>query len=199
MGREIRRVPISWEHPRDRRGNYIPLYDETYERARETWLDGLQQWLAGTHPELLRSPELSEMDYWEWCGGPPDRESYRPRWTDDQELGYQIYETVSEGTPVSPVFPTTEALVGWLLKNGHSEQAARRFIEWGSVPSLIVVRDGAGRAEILSDIEVAEAFGANANPNANPASRGDGWLSRSARIRAPTVCRSSCSLSMRPV
>jgi len=33
MGREIRRVSEGWEHPKDARGNYQPLYDEDFEGA----------------------------------------------------------------------------------------------------------------------------------------------------------------------
>ena len=47
MGREIRRVPANWQHPKDGHGDYIPMYgricytaDEIKEGLREGWLDG---------------------------------------------------------------------------------------------------------------------------------------------------------------
>lgn len=34
MGREVRRVPAEWQHPKDERGRYIPLFDgKDYERS----------------------------------------------------------------------------------------------------------------------------------------------------------------------
>ena len=28
MGREVRKVPGDWQHPKDEKGHYIPLFDE---------------------------------------------------------------------------------------------------------------------------------------------------------------------------
>ena len=41
MGREIRRVPKGWEHPRDEGGKYIPMFDQSYDDAAKEWLEGL--------------------------------------------------------------------------------------------------------------------------------------------------------------
>jgi hypothetical protein len=60
----------------------------------------------------------------------------------DQALsGFQIYENVTEGTPISPVFPTEAALEQWLVSQGHSLEAARKFIQWGHAPSLVINTD----------------------------------------------------------
>ena len=70
--------------------------------------------------------------------------------------GYQIWETVSEGSPVSKVYPTEEAFMEYLTKElGHKEEAARKFIEIGSVPSFILTAD----RRILSNISTLEATG----------------------------------------
>lgn len=50
MGREVRRVPANWEHPKDERGNFIPLFSSfTYNEAeiREGLRDG---WLKNEPP-----------------------------------------------------------------------------------------------------------------------------------------------------
>jgi len=46
--------------------------------------------------------------------------------------GLQVWETVSEGSPVSPVFANEDTLVQWLVGEGYSEPAARSFAthEW---------------------------------------------------------------------
>lgn len=53
--------------------------------------------------------------------------------------GWQVWETVSDGSPVSPVFATSEELVAWLMAQGTSETAARNFIESKWCPSALVV------------------------------------------------------------
>ena len=127
MGREIRRVPPNWEHPRDRRGNYQPLHDEEYETAAKKWVDAFLKWENGKDPDR---EEYETRYYWDWAGGPPDEEYYRPAFT-DEPTHYQIYETVSEGTPTSPVFATLDEMKGWLIREGYSETAAAKFVEYG--------------------------------------------------------------------
>lgn len=53
--------------------------------------------------------------------------------------GYQVWETVSEGSPVSPVFATADGLEHYLVNtSGHSRESARAFIESGWVPSMVI-------------------------------------------------------------
>jgi hypothetical protein len=128
MGREIRRVPLDWEHPKED-GKYLALYDKTYEDAKAEWLAGLASWQNGTHPDLIDNPEFQKKyEYWEWSTGPPNRESYRPEFTSDP-VGYQIYETVSEGTPASPVFATEEEIIEYLVAQGYTPTAATQFVK----------------------------------------------------------------------
>ena len=47
MGREIRRVPANWEHPKDERGNYKPLLDSDFETEARKWLDACKAWDEG--------------------------------------------------------------------------------------------------------------------------------------------------------
>lgn len=121
MGREIRRVPANWEHPRSDRDDreYQPLYDQTYKSARDEWLDGLKKWEDGEDPdrEKYKANDEETLDYWEWGGNPPDRNYYR-KYQDKDATWYQVYETVSEGTPVTPPFETEDDLVDYLIANG---------------------------------------------------------------------------------
>jgi len=114
MGREIRRVPPNWEHPQDHR-RYIPLLDSTYEEAFEDW------------------EEYGKAD----GDDPPVHAEYRPAF-EQEPTAYQIYEDVTEGTPVSPVFETLNALIDWLVEQGHSRQSAEDFAEAGWVPSRMI-------------------------------------------------------------
>lgn len=68
MGKEIRRVPVGWEHPLNEDGNYQPMYDEDYETKAQEWIKGLVEWEAGTHPDKPGH----DYRYWERAGDPPN-------------------------------------------------------------------------------------------------------------------------------
>lgn len=163
MGREIRRVPPTWQHPRHERGHadageYMSLYDEDFETAIVKWMQEANAWVAqvraGETPELGWYPDDSDEEAWaranpyksfvQWYSAPPDPESYRDVFT-EEPTAYQIYENVSEGSPISPVFQTREELLAWCQQDHPSKywpwqalsaDAAEQFIEAGSAPSL---------------------------------------------------------------
>ena len=107
MGREVRRVPPNWEHPKDVSGQYVSMYDETYKEASEEWMQELDKWRE----------EGREGYAWEYFGNPPDDRCYRPEFT-EEPTWYQLYQTVSEGYPVSPPFETPEELARYLSDKG---------------------------------------------------------------------------------
>ena len=144
MGREIRRVPPNWKHPREdvlgysKAGwgfteKYIPMRNASVEDAWEEWREYWQEWLDGGHDEVIKKYGASDYpknepyrSFCEWHGLPPDPKSYRPSWTEHEATWYQVYETVSEGTPVSPPFATQAALVDYLVENGDFSDQQRR-------------------------------------------------------------------------
>ena len=103
MSREVRRVPANWEHPKDEKGRLIPLFSSfTYneEEIKEGLRDG---WLNDDPPNY-------------GCG-------VMPNWPEAERTYYQMYESTSEGTPISPVMETPEALARWLADNNASALA----------------------------------------------------------------------------
>ena len=128
MGRHCRRVPIDWEHPRKDNGNHQPMFDKSFREAAETWKREYDLWEQGKRlsytGEERASVEIEEehkhYEFWEWDGGPPDREYYRPDWPEKSRTHYQMYEDCSEGTPISSVFATPEELARWLTDNNAS-------------------------------------------------------------------------------
>ena len=63
----------------------------------------------------------------------------------DKEEGYQVWEDVSEGSPVSPVFLKPEDLANWMVKNDTSITSGTSYKAWlkmikeeGSCPSGIM-------------------------------------------------------------
>lgn len=74
-----------------------------------------------------RVKELNE-NWW-------DNEKYEPPAGD----GWQVWETVSEGSPVTPVFATAELLIDYLVESdGWQRDSAVRFVKAAWAPSLIV-------------------------------------------------------------
>jgi hypothetical protein len=53
---------------------------------------------------------------------------------------YQVYENVSEGSPVSPIFDAAEELVQWLKREGWQQDAIDALLNDGHFPSLVVGR-----------------------------------------------------------
>lgn len=152
MGREIRRVPMDWEHPKDERGYFIPLYDKSYREAAERWMAEYDLWKKEEHPN---QPSVYCKYFWEH-ESPPDPDTCREReWAEAEATGYQIYETVSEGTPKSPVFANLDDMVVWLVSKGYSPSAAVAFANNGWAPSMTVKMSNEG-AIIKQDIEALD-------------------------------------------
>jgi len=111
MGRELRKVPANWEHPKKNDGSYQPMFDRYYLDELNLWLADHNKWQDGTHMDLQNDPSLKEKyPFWAMYGGdPPDVSYYHTRKYSDDELTHiQLYETTSEGTPKSPVFHTSQ-------------------------------------------------------------------------------------------
>ena len=129
MGREIRRVPPHWEHPKvqDYKGErYQPMFDRSYRQAMDEWIENDTLWKQGKHPDIADAVEEGCFHYAQWNGNPPDVNYYRPDWDKELCTWYQLYETVSEGTPVSPPFETQEELIDYLAKHGDFWDQKRR-------------------------------------------------------------------------
>ena len=124
MGREIRRVPINWEHPRKENGSYKPLREGNFKTQYSDWEQELKNWYAG-HKNFESGKVFSDglreyskvkgNTYEDWAGPPPSPPS--PYDFLPQGTWYQLFENVSEGTPITPPFAAKEELIDWLSKN----------------------------------------------------------------------------------
>lgn len=179
MGREIRRVPPNWEHPRrdcthspwkggcdeaKQHGGkcYQPMHDSDAEAAFADWQEEYAEWLAGEHDRV--NAEYGEAEYpkaepyrafCNWHGQPPDPNYYRTKWDESAATWYQVYQTVSEGSPVTPPFATKEELIDYLVANGDfwdesrgkggwSRENATSFVNRGFAFSMMIERTPAG-------------------------------------------------------
>jgi len=100
--REVRRVPMDWRHPilRNWHGcdEFKPLFGLSF---REQCEQIGREYSESGQIHATRTQESEHV----------------PDWDDTEKTGYQMYETETAGTPISPVFPTANALVDWLIKN----------------------------------------------------------------------------------
>jgi hypothetical protein len=120
LSREVRRVPLDWEHPRDERGRYIGLHDRAYADEAAEWDADKAAWDRDEFPDYADA-ESRTMTYEEWSGERPDEADYMPTFPPDATLGICMYEEVSEGTPISPIFEDSDegrtAMATWLASN----------------------------------------------------------------------------------
>jgi hypothetical protein len=126
MGREMRKVPSDWEHPKDKQGNYIPLHDGwRFKSDMEYWRKELKEF----HTVNFRKhyPDAHKDHFWQclrdWCGDKPLKSDYMPVWTEEEATHCMMYEDTSEGTPISPKFETPEELARWLADTRASKFA----------------------------------------------------------------------------
>lgn len=162
MGREVRRVPANWQHPKIEQPNYIkgimeqryqPMFDEPFAPAMHEWYAKWEAWERGERPDYAGDFDGSYID---WNGGPPNPAYYRPDWPDSECTHIMMYENTSEGTPISPAFEKPEDLARWLFDNkassfGSNTATYEQWLgmiksEWA--PSMIAI-DG----EIKSGVE----------------------------------------------
>lgn len=191
MGREIRRVPANWQHPKYVREGlrgvsveYRPMYQrdyqEDYEYAQKEikeWFERQELWNKGIYrdwngkemptseamkmfldsiEEDRKKMQFSEsykkaerMKYetghcfWEDVAGKvprlPNPDDYMP-----EGEWYQLFENVSEGTPITPAFATKEELIDWLANNKDfwgeqwTREQAEGMLKSNYAPSFVI-------------------------------------------------------------
>jgi len=94
-----------------------------------------------------------------WCHGHGDVEMYEGQRADAEAWrpeeppsgdGWQLWETVPEGSPISPVFPLKEGLIHWLMSPAYTRSASEpltreqavAFVDAAWAPSLVVTAEG---------------------------------------------------------
>lgn len=119
MGRELRRVPANWQHPKTTKYNLcLGREVEDYEPLR----DNREAALKSFADDIEKMGLAEAIDY---HGGGPQSHEYVD-FDGKDTTWWQVYETVSEGTPVTPPFETREELVDYLVKNGDFLDQKRR-------------------------------------------------------------------------
>jgi len=158
MGREVRRVPADWQHPKafnSHRGEtvFVPLNDgarRSYADEAEEWQEGLCEHYGDGEKWGPIEDEYRQMRYTDYAGQRPSPDDYMPDWPEEQRTHLMMYEDTSEGTPISPAFETPEELARWLADTGASAfagdpapyEAWLRIAQGGWAPSAVSVDGG---------------------------------------------------------
>lgn len=98
---------------------FQPMFDRDYATAAAEWRREFEEFYA--KKENIEHGQ----EFWEWSGSPPDREYY-VNYTPEQATWFCLYETVSEGSPVSPPFETKQELANYLAEHGDFWDQSRR-------------------------------------------------------------------------
>lgn len=126
MGREVRRVPANWQHPKQQVFNhctlcmedtYRPLHrGEKYQPDVDKWDEECAKWKAGWRPDCCTAEDC-DLTYKQYEEQRPHRDDYMPNWPIEDRTHLMMYENTTEGTPISPAFATAEELARWLTDN----------------------------------------------------------------------------------
>jgi len=128
MGREIKRVKLDFDWP-----------------INKIWAGYLMTTCIDSCEDCKLAGDL--MGYKRKDTGCPSYPEFGPPSGD----GYQLWETTTEGSPMSPVFKTHEELAEWLEANKASSFASMTcsYDQWlefikgpGWAPSMIMDKDG---------------------------------------------------------
>lgn len=142
MGREVKRVHIDfdWFEKKSK-----PNEDSGWA---ETWygyvLEPIKCMLCDGSGKNLKGKE---------CPGCYDGKVYPrveiPTTWDEKKMGYQMWQDVSEGSPISPVFKKPEQLAKWMVENDSSTTSGTSYKAWlkmikeeGSAPSGVMSSEG---------------------------------------------------------
>jgi hypothetical protein len=150
MSREVRRVPANWEHPKNERGHYIPLFDRDFAAAAAEWDEDARKWAEGLRSDFsggwvpIQPDEGQTLEG--WAGPRPEPADYMPSWRPEERTHLQMYETCTEGTPISPVMSNAEDLAKWLAENKASAFGSQTasYEEW-----LAMIRVGHSMASAV--------------------------------------------------
>lgn len=164
MGREVRRVPKDWQHPKNEDGHYVPLFGSGFAVRDAEWQEGYEKWQQGlvrdyaTNGWKPKPAEYGSARFSDYDGDRPNPDDYMPKWPAEQATHLMMYETCSEGTPISPAFETPEELARWLADNNASAfgRMGATYEQWLATcrgawaPSMVIAN---GR--MMSGVEAA--------------------------------------------
>ncbi len=164
MGREVRMVPPDWQHPTHfvkgwRSENpelrFRPLHNASFAKRLAEWEEEKAAWERGEVRDYATNDwkpkngdEGDSLE--EYYGRRPEAVEYMPDFPAGTATHLMMYETTSEGTPISPAFATPEELARWLADNNASAfgGTGASYEQWlnvargGWAPSMVMSAAG---------------------------------------------------------
>jgi hypothetical protein len=157
MSREVRRVPANWAHP-EVDGQHKPLLGHGFGEALKEWEETHKQWKKGLTRDYAKDgvawkcidEEDRKTPFSEYYGSKPKRDEYMPDFKPEEATHLMMYETCSEGTPISPAFATAEELARWLADTGASAFAYQgaTYEQW-----LATIQSGFAPSAVFTQAE----------------------------------------------
>jgi len=103
--------------------------------------------------------DRDDIAFEDWYGEMPRAEDFMPEFPQGTATHMMMYETTSEGTPISPAFATAEELARWLADNNASAfgGTGATYEQWlstihrGFAPSTVLTATG-----IVSGVEALD-------------------------------------------
>lgn len=169
-------IKPGWKHPEEwnryqNKFTPIGLFDYKFSDMLKEWEKEKAEWDRGYVQNY--TPDLNgytyvkkeESKYYEdgstfedWHGEKPIVGHYMPEWAPGEATLFCMYETTSEGTPISPCFETPEQLARWLADNKASAfgDITATYDQWlamikrgSSAASMAITDDG----QMISGVE----------------------------------------------
>ena len=132
---ELRVVPENWSHPKDEKGRFVSLRGEKfseeiaeYKEEQEMWNKGFRKKMTelgkvgGVISWVPKDEDLKEMSFEDWRGKCPEAKDYMPEFSDKDLTHCQLYETITEGTPITPVMGSSAEVGRWIVKHLISDR-----------------------------------------------------------------------------
>lgn len=120
--------------------SFLPCIDYSLEEAQAEWDDYWRQWQEGTYPGQAQDEDAPRdlESFEEWHGlRPTERHffsTFRPPFEEAASC-WQMYEVITEGTPISPVFCDINDLFRWMITDGGLDG------KWNEEDALEVMRE----------------------------------------------------------
>lgn len=146
-----------------REDGHVPTAEEVNEWARYGMgHDSINQWICvearAKRLGIYGECHLCKGNGYYWC---EDKyEELHENWQHIEPPageGWQVWETVSEGSPITPVFPTKEGLIDYLAQRGDLWDQHRGEGGWGIARASAFVNAGWVPSMIMHDGEVLES------------------------------------------
>ncbi len=158
-----------WDFGRKVKGDLCPSASEVNEWAKRfIGHDGINNWVV----TRMRMEWMGVSRECEHCGGEGEfidkwDKYLRETWQNIEPPsgdGWQLWETVSEGSPISPVFKDEYEFSDYLIKEqGYHPQAVENFLKQGHAPSMIMIN-----GDIYENIESCHIENDDDTPNVTP-------------------------------